>query len=399
MKKLLYFLLAMLAVVLSVALFSGCGKDNMTYLTSTTCLWPAIDNTNSDGLYGYIDANGRMAIPAKYVMAYPFSCNRAIVMPMEGETTWACIEPNGKEHPMREEPSTDFYFAYNLLPVQGDNNMFGMINPDGQVVIGNIYAGLGSASSDGLIVFARNGKYGYIDIGGKEVIPAKFDDASPFAGGVALVFVDGQNALIDKQGNYLIEPQDMEIINMGEGRIAVQDDETHDFFICDTRGNKINNTSYSSVSVSPYNEGLAVVTESETGLNGYINLNGDLQIAGTYFSCWSFVDGVAWAQREQNGRYELIDTSGKILCVLRDKEIPETNCINGLALVWTNGGDHYRYINKKGETIYEWPLEESNAAPRKKMPDMRYVGLKNAVLFMDLDRRKMTMRSGLTTND
>ena len=65
MKK-SFFYAAMLAVAVA---FVGC-KDTQTPMTDTTKLWPAM----SGELWGYIDANGKLAISPMYEYVNNFSC-------------------------------------------------------------------------------------------------------------------------------------------------------------------------------------------------------------------------------------------------------------------------------------------------------------------------------------
>ncbi|MDR2138593.1 MAG: WG repeat-containing protein [Tannerella sp.] len=46
----------------------------------------------------------------------------------------------------------------------------------------------------------RNGKWGYINRAGKVVIPLKYDRATDFSGGEALVRLNGQSFFIDRTG-------------------------------------------------------------------------------------------------------------------------------------------------------------------------------------------------------
>ena len=55
--------------------------------------------------------------------------------------------------------------------------------------------------SEGLALVKLNGKYGYIDKQGNEVIPLKYDYANNFLEGLALVRLNGKYGYIDKQGN------------------------------------------------------------------------------------------------------------------------------------------------------------------------------------------------------
>jgi hypothetical protein len=51
----------------------------------------------------------------------------------------------------------------------------------------------------------RNGKFGFINEAGEEVIEPKFDYIGPFKNGRAIVRYDGKLEVIDTEGNVLTE--------------------------------------------------------------------------------------------------------------------------------------------------------------------------------------------------
>jgi len=51
-----------------------------------------------------------------------------------------------------------------------------------------------------------NGKYGYLDKTGKEVIPLKYDNAVPFSHGLARVWVNKKEGYIGRDGTEYFEP-------------------------------------------------------------------------------------------------------------------------------------------------------------------------------------------------
>ena len=59
--------------------------------------------------------------------------------------------------------------------------------------------------SEGLARVKLNGKYGYIDKQGTEVIPLKYDYANNFSEGLALVGLADKYGFIDKQGTEVVK--------------------------------------------------------------------------------------------------------------------------------------------------------------------------------------------------
>ena len=56
--------------------------------------------------------------------------------------------------------------------------------------------------SEGLALVNLNGKWGYVDKIGREVIPCKYDYACEFEEGLATVELNGKWGFIDKHGNW-----------------------------------------------------------------------------------------------------------------------------------------------------------------------------------------------------
>lgn len=54
--------------------------------------------------------------------------------------------------------------------------------------------------SEGLCSVKKNGKYGYIDTSGKEVIPPKYEWALPFKNSKAEITLNGRKLLINNKG-------------------------------------------------------------------------------------------------------------------------------------------------------------------------------------------------------
>ena len=51
-----------------------------------------------------------------------------------------------------------------------------------------------------LAAFCKDGKWGFLDTKGEEVIPAKYDQATPFSDGRAFVLKNEKILIIDKKG-------------------------------------------------------------------------------------------------------------------------------------------------------------------------------------------------------
>ena len=82
-----------------------------------------------------------------------------------------------------------------------------------------------------------DGKYGYIDKSGKEVIPCKYDSTYHFCEGLA-VRLDGKKGCIDKTGKEVIPCKYDDIYDFSEGLAEVSLDDSHLAWI-DKKGKEV----------------------------------------------------------------------------------------------------------------------------------------------------------------
>lgn len=99
--------------------------------------------------------------------------------------------------------------------------------------------------SEGLALVRRNGKWGYIDIEGNEVIPCKFDGEEyggrghDFSDGLAVVVKNGKHGYIDKKGEIVINADYDEAGDFSEGIACVQENFNDELTFIDKKGNSI----------------------------------------------------------------------------------------------------------------------------------------------------------------
>ena len=122
------------------------------------------------GRVGYIDYDGKIAIPPKYIKSIRF---------LEG-----------------------------LAPVEVSNGKWGYIDKNDQLTIPPNFE-LAGLFSEGLAPVKVNGKWGYIDKSGNTVINPQFDEVElvGFSEGLAPFKINGKSGYIDKNGNTVIQPQ------------------------------------------------------------------------------------------------------------------------------------------------------------------------------------------------
>lgn len=201
-----------------------------------------------DSLYGYLDGEQREAIPCIYQFAEPFCNGKALVM-LNGK--YGVIDTNGKEvvpfefsiigHPyalqdhfctIRYARATkdsvegifdikehrfypriadvyyyDIYDPASLLwkvtkRVNG-RRLFGLANSKGECPLPIEYNYIGG-NNEMYICVARDGRWGFASLSGKEVVPTIYDSAKDFSNGFAAVKLNGKWGFVNKKGQLAI---------------------------------------------------------------------------------------------------------------------------------------------------------------------------------------------------
>ncbi|NYR10867.1 WG repeat-containing protein [Psychrobacter sp. BI730] len=95
------------------------------------------------------------------------------------------------------------YILEDLVEVER-NGKYGFINKNGQNVIPIEYDSIHPEFSEGLLGVEKEGKYGFVNKNGKEVIPIEYDYVGYFSEDLAAVGREGRSGFIDKQGEVVI---------------------------------------------------------------------------------------------------------------------------------------------------------------------------------------------------
>ncbi|WP_296243796.1 MULTISPECIES: WG repeat-containing protein [unclassified Psychrobacter] len=186
-----------------------------------------------------------------------------------------------------------------LLPVLR-NGRVGYVNMQGREVIPAMYdmlkesQGWARPISEGRIVVKQNGHYGVIDTANKTVVPfaAAINDIDDFRGGMARVRKNKAVSWVDKNGkptsdsNNNTDSQNSKITSVSSPKDAQKQAQSRGFTTLQPRqqdgrwgfvdDNNVSMITYSFDEVRPFSEGLAGVRiDSEWG---FVNLGGELVI-------------------------------------------------------------------------------------------------------------------------
>ena len=262
-----------------------------------------------DGLLGYTDLNGHVAIPLQYRQAGTFSEGCAPIAVIEDsfffyttfiDTTGRILFPDHFEdiNPFRDGYApVKLYDRWGLidhsgclvLPTRyefmtemddtlffaGDEEATALFDRRMQPLTPFAYTWSGTLS-DNRIPVLRNGKYGFLDRQGKEIIPCIYDMVGTFHLGRTMVNLGNRYGIIDTAGRTILPIEYENTTNHGakyifHDSLALIEKDGRFGFI-DTDGNLI--IPFYFEDAYQFSEGLAPVKHN--GLWGYIDTKGDV---------------------------------------------------------------------------------------------------------------------------
>ncbi len=214
--------------------------------------------------------------------------------------------------------------------------------------------------SDDLLAVMLNGKWGYIDTRGRESIEFMYDGAGAFYDGVALVYLDGEYALINKRNR--TQTDWFEYLERDSENGLIWYVENDKLGLMNANGRKLTDAEFEDITIyswgysvgTSFSEGLARVTKD--GERGFIDDRGRVQIdfGQLEYNIHRFSQGMSPFRDEESGLYGYIDTKGKVVI---DAQFKSANQFNQheQAIVRTDkeGDDNYAVINTRGRFIIE----------------------------------------------
>lgn len=190
-----------------------------------------LTEVRKDGLYGFMDKSGRIAIPCTFQDVYSFEDGLALFQDERGK--YGCIDTRGRVAiPCQYDESVDFYegiatiyrdydeggsylidktgrkicdlgFECGIVYFQeglGSIEDYGFIDKTGKLVIEDVWSPEGFGFSEGLAPTWD----GFIDRSGQVVIPGNWDDFGEFRDGLAKVKTNGKWGYVDHSGHMAI---------------------------------------------------------------------------------------------------------------------------------------------------------------------------------------------------
>lgn len=208
---------------------------------------------------------------------------------------------------------------------------------------------------DGLALFEdqNDGKYGYINKKGEVVIEAKYDNASVFEEGFAVVVIDDGNEkidLIDKKGNVTYSFNASTLKHLGkfsEGVMAVREKGLEDIYFINKKGEKVGSKFGKR---GPNDERYCMIDGKTVFYDGNVyglkSKDGEILIRAKYEELWpSSISNLYYALK--NEKFGLIDDKDGIVL---DFDYDVIFVVGSNTFFVGNGGI-FSLINKDGKDI------------------------------------------------
>ena len=220
----------------------------------------AVDIDSFTVLYGYIDKENHTIIQPKYQYANPFFNGYAVVKQYDRN---GMIDRNGK---------MVFPAKYEFLSPMDNNGIFLAMDPEGDHIAMfnrkfkqitpyqyDDFIGYG----DGFYTFTKHGQKGFLDAKGKEHF-GLFDNVGSFQNGFCMVKKGDKYGIIDKKGKYILPLEYSNKSTLGDAYT--------------------------------FHEGLALVMKNDSC--GFVNTKGEIVIPLQYQSGFYFEDGLCPVQKD-----------------------------------------------------------------------------------------------------
>lgn len=268
------------------------------------------------GKWGYMNAEGKMVLPAIYDYADDFYEGMAVVAV---KNLPCVINEKGKRTIDTGLYESISHVSQGLASVKDYNNRRFYINTKGEKVISlpaEVYEA--RAFSEGVAVISKQlemhetkfgrdistlgYRFAYINTKGEPISDFVYEDADDARQGLARVRQGTKFGLINLKGETVLKPTYFNIGNFNEDKAIVDNNGKYGYI--NTKGELIIKTIYDYGYT--FTEGLAAV--SINGKYGFINAAGELKIPATIDQVKPFSEGKAAAMKE--GKWGFIDASG-----------------------------------------------------------------------------------------
>ena len=289
----------------------------------------------SDGKWGFLDANQKVIIPAIYEETRDFKEGAAIV---KNEGKWGAVNRSGEWicTAIFDEMG-DFNSGMSLAKF---GNKYCYLKQNGKKVI--LQSGYKYFNyHNGMARLSKNDKWGYLNLKGECVIPLQYTSASDFSADHALVSKGNKNYYITKLGKRTSIEEEFVPVSLSDDMLLLKKDEMYSYQ--NLYSGKMSNW-YKEA--TPFKNGYAHVTLSNDH-KAYVNKDG-MQIGDFQFGydLGDFHDGLASVRLDKLSGY--VNAYGEVS--VQPIFNSTTDFDNGLAIVNYKGRNGVIRLANKEET-------------------------------------------------
>lgn len=160
--------------------------------------------------YTYINLDGR-SLDVKFEEAGAFQDGTAAV---KKNGKWGIIDDKGNfiMNPEYQDIKLDLALNYRSkgIVIAKQKGVYQFYDKDWKAIGDFSCEEADICLEDGVIAFAKNGKWGFVKMDGTILMEPQYEQAKSFSNGLAAVKKDGKWGFIDKDGQMVIEPQFLE---------------------------------------------------------------------------------------------------------------------------------------------------------------------------------------------
>jgi uncharacterized protein (TIGR02145 family) len=330
---------------------------NCVYESQQSNARDGVEFTDGDGYL--IDENGNYIYDENGDLIYAYSEDNVKVVCKSDKYMNSVLIPEGIQ------------WVGNGIRFRNSQGLIGSVDLTGKVVQPFDYI-LMRPDTMGMFQVKKEGKYGWVDVKGKTVIPPGFDDAYPFDEyGTAIVVVEGKTGLINRKGLFIVPADYVEISRSSFGVLVCaktvssdMDEQFTGYGLIAPDGRIITPPLYGS---HPYfnDEGKAITTLN--GLYGVIDTTGKVFIPFQYQSLSAQYDGYYNAVNA-DGKHGKLTKEGKVFIPFEYDQFNDYFFGPDKRYLFARKDKYWGLINRNGEVLipfeYDWMEHFNNESDK-----------------------------------
>lgn len=324
LKKVFAVIIAFIVIIMSIFIIKGIlTKDN----TQAKITSESYFTSYKDNKWGVIDGKGKNIIDPSY--------GEMIIIPNSKKGVFICTydinyETGEYKTKVLNEKNKEIFTEYDNVATLNNTDKNNNLWYDPNV-----------------LKVQRDGKYGLINLSGKQVIPIEYEEITAVSGikNSFKIKKDGKYGIVDNEGKIVIEPQYAEIDILGKDNKSgfIVKDETGKYGIRDYSNNQIIEIKYDSIEKVYGNNQYVVVLN---GKQKIINKDNKDVLTDGFDSIKQILSNQEnSAIYVKNNKYGIINLSGQITIEAQYDKLEETK----LGTFIAKKGEKYGIINISNE--------------------------------------------------